>query len=230
MPQFMEIGIPFFRGSSFGQPMFPSAFYEVETDADGKVVYCEMHGFADESDTDIQAEVDQILQSGHETGRLGAFKYGVMEKEYGGRRLILMNIAIQMQTLYSVLRSALLIGVLLSVLLLAILFPVSSKAADLIMRNTEHQKQFITDAGHELKTPVAVIRSNLDVMELLDGKTKWSGNIRDQVDRLEGLVKQLLLLARLDEKQWTGKPNASTWARCLKMNWPSIRKRRSRSS
>lgn len=42
-------------------------------------------------------------------------------------------------------------------------------------------------------------------MELLQGKSNWSGNIRTQVERLDGLVKQLLLLARLDEKQWSGK-------------------------
>ena len=204
-PRVMERGIPGFFGATPGQAMFPSAYYQIETDADGQVIACELRGYQEESKADIQATVDRILQSGRETGKLGAYKYGVLETESGGHRLILMDVSIQLQTLSSVLRSALLIGLVLSVLLLAILFPVSNKAADLIIRNTEKQKQFITDAGHELKTPVAVIRSNLDVMELLDGKSKWSGNIRDQVDRLEGLVKQLLLLAKLDEKQWTGK-------------------------
>ena len=62
----------------------------------------------------------------------------------------------------------------------------------------------------------AVIRSNLDVMELFQGKSNWSGNIRSQVDRLDGLVKQLLLLARLDEKQWAGKTTDINFSNELK--------------
>ncbi len=69
------------------------------------------------------------------------------------------------------------------------------------VRNAENQKQFITNAGHELKTPVAIMRSNLDMLELTGGKSNWSQNIRGQVDRMEHLMKQLVLLSRLDEKQ-----------------------------
>ena len=197
--------LPKFFGSAPGQMSNPSAFYEIETDGAGKILSCELRGFSDDTDADLQGYVDRIFRQGRDSGKISEFKYGLARQENGNCRLILMDISIQLNMLYSMLRSALIIGAGLSALLLVILFPVSSKAAAMILQNTEKQKQFITDAGHELKTPVAVIRSNLDVMELLDGKTKWSGNIRSQVDRLEGLVKQLLLLARLDEKQWTGK-------------------------
>ena len=196
---------PAFADYGPGQEMFPSAFYDIQTNESGQILSVAYRGFMDDADSDLQTYVDQILVRAESGGKLGSFKFGVKETETGGYHIILMNISIQMQTLYSVLRSALLIGGVLSIMLLIILFPVSSYAAELIIRNTEKQKQFITDAGHELKTPVAVIRSNLDVMELLDGTTKWSANIRGQVDRLENLVKQLLLLARLDEKQWGGK-------------------------
>ncbi|MBR3016486.1 MAG: GHKL domain-containing protein [Clostridia bacterium] len=198
-------GFPGFYGSAPGRTSAPSTFYEIETDAEGKILRSELRGIADDTDADLQGYVDRIFKQGKDSGKISEFKYGRAREENGHYRVILMDISIQLNMLSSMLRSALIIGAGLSALLLVILLPVSSKAAALILQNTEKQKQFITDAGHELKTPVAVIRSNLDVMELLDGKTKWSGNIRGQVDRLEGLIKQLLLLARLDEKQWTGK-------------------------
>ena len=69
------------------------------------------------------------------------------------------------------------------------------------VRNVEQQRQFITDAGHDLKTPVAIARANLDVLELREGKNKWSTNVRTQVDRMEHLVQDLILMARLDEKK-----------------------------
>jgi hypothetical protein len=73
--------------------------------------------------------------------------------------------------------------------------------AEIFVRNTEQQRQFITDAGHDLKTPVAIARANLDVLELRAGKNKWSDNIRAQVDRMEHLVQDLIMMARLDEEQ-----------------------------
>lgn len=188
-----------------GQMMFPSSFYEITAQKDGTVVSSELRGFLEDTEGDIQEYVQRILDTGKEGGRLGSFKFALRENEDGTLHIILMNITIQLQTLFSVLRNALLIGAALLILLFLILLPVSARAAAMLVANAEKQKQFITDAGHELKTPVAVIRSNLDVMELLQEKNKWSTNIRSQVDRLESLVKQLLFLARLDEKQWTDK-------------------------
>ena len=188
-----------------GQIMFPSSYFDIIADRDGTVITSELRGIPEETESDIQDSVRQILSAGKSSGRWGNLKYGMRETEDGKLHIILMNITIQLQMLFSMLRNALVIGAVLMVLLFIILLPVTAKAASLLIQNTEKQKQFITDAGHELKTPVAVIRSNLDVMELLQGKSNWSGNIRSQVDRLDGLVKQLLLLARLDEKQWTGK-------------------------
>ena len=199
-----------------GQPMFPSSYYDIIADQDGTVLSCESSGFPDEMENDIQASVLQVLATGKSSGRWGSFKFGIQETSDGQLHIILMNISIQIQMLLSMARSALIIGAGLMVLLFIILLPVTAKAASLLIQNTEKQKQFITDAGHELKTPVAVIRSNLDVMELLQGKSNWSANIRSQVDRLDGLVKQLLLLARLDEKQWAGKTSDVDFSNELK--------------
>ena len=198
-----------------GQMSFPSSFYDITADRDGTVLSLEARGLMEEDGEDIQSAVSQILSTGKSGGRWGNFKYGVREEQNGNRHIVLMNISVQLQMLFSMLRSALIIGAALMVLLFIILLPVTAKAASLLVQNTEKQKQFITDAGHELKTPVAVIRSNLDVMELLQGKSHWSGNIRSQVDRLDGLVKQLLLLARLDEKQWAGKIHVIDFSREL---------------
>lgn len=63
----------------------------------------------------------------------------------------------------------------------------------------EKQKRFITDAGHEIKTPLAIIMANTDALELHQGETKWSRNIRGQTERLSGLIQNLLTLSRMDE-------------------------------
>ena len=198
-----------------GKPSFPSAFYDITAKKDGTVISSEFRGFPDDAEGDVQSIVKEVLVASKSKGRLESFKYGIQEAGEDNLHIILLDISIQLQMLISMLRNALIIGMLLLTLLFIILLPISARASALLIQNAERQKQFITDAGHELKTPVAVIRSNLDVMELLQGKSNWSGNIRTQVDRLEGLVKQLLLLARLDEKQWSGKMTVFDFSREL---------------
>ena len=86
---------------------------------------------------------------------------------------------------------------LLSSLLLVILL--SRKAIRPIAENIEKQKQFVTNAGHEIKTPLAIIQSNTEAMESFKGENKWSKNIKEQTGRLAELMNRMLMLARLEE-------------------------------
>lgn len=85
----------------------------------------------------------------------------------------------------------------LAALLAAVLL--SRRATRPIAESMERQKQFITDAGHEIKTPLAIIRANADALELHQGESRWSRNIQRQTERMDELMKRLLTLARLDE-------------------------------
>lgn len=83
-------------------------------------------------------------------------------------------------------------------MLLLVIF-LSRRAIRPIVENMEKQKQFVTNAGHEIKTPLAIIQSNTEALELFQGESKWSRNIKDQTLRLSGLMGNLLALARMDE-------------------------------
>lgn len=62
----------------------------------------------------------------------------------------------------------------------------------------ERQKQFISDAGHELKTPVAVINANLELLSRKTGENQWLSNIQYENERMSALITQLLDLARAE--------------------------------
>ncbi len=68
------------------------------------------------------------------------------------------------------------------------------------VENYEKQKEFITNAGHELKTPLAIISANNELQELMTGETEWTKSTKDQVSRLTSLINQLVTLARLEER------------------------------
>ena len=88
---------------------------------------------------------------------------------------------------------------ILLVLLLVVLL--SRRAIDPVVRSAQQQKQFITDASHELKTPITVITTSLKVLEMDVGKQKWIDKALGQTEKLTGLVNSLVTLSRMDEEE-----------------------------
>lgn len=77
----------------------------------------------------------------------------------------------------------------------------SKRAMRPLERSLEKQRQFITDAGHELKTPIAIISADADVLEMTQGENEWLTSIKNQTVRLDGLVKNLVTLSKLEEEK-----------------------------
>ncbi len=137
-------------------------------------------------------------------GSLEGFKYKVIKTPDQGYTATFLDTGSQRS---SVLRTALVslfAGLLCWLLMLLLVVLLSKRAILPIAENIEKQKRFVTDAGHELKTPLAIILANTEAMELHTGETKYSRNIRNQVARLSGLTKNLLTLAKADEHKLLG--------------------------
>ena len=200
-PWFMQDAPPPMFGYNPGRRSIPTAFYDITFKPDGTVDTVNKIGITEDADDSVQEYVMDAVRKGVEKGKTGSYKFGIRKNEDGSGRVILMDIYSQLHSLFNILKAAGLVGIGIFILLIIVLYPVSGKVADIFVRNAEEQRRFITDAGHDLKTPVAIARANLDVLELREGKSKWSGNVRAQVDRMEHLVQDLIMMARLDEEK-----------------------------
>ena len=150
-------------------------------------------------DTDPRTAMrDPMTQS---TGRISGYLYLVHPSAAGQGTTDIVFLDPQKEELSCLRVFALSAGLGVVCLLGMYLFVrrLSRRAIEPIAESMEKQRQFITDAGHELKTPLAIILSNTEAMELYQGESKWSRNIREQVGRLDGLTKNLLLLSRMEE-------------------------------
>lgn len=85
------------------------------------------------------------------------------------------------------------------VILLVFVYWLSKKAMKPVADSIEKQKQFITDASHELKTPISIISADAEVLEMLEGENEWLTSIKNQTVRMNHLVKNLVDLAKLNE-------------------------------
>lgn len=176
--------------------MKSARFFIVRTDRDGKVLEINIDQISSVSAEKAESYAGQVKDT---TGRIDGYKYEV--KIIGSERLIFfMDNSGQRNTFFTVLTVSAVIALLcwFAVLLFAVL--VSGKIVRPIAAGMEKQKQFITNAGHELKTPLAIIQSNNDAMVLIHGENKYNVNIRNQTQRLSTLMGNLLTLAKLDEE------------------------------
>ena len=105
------------------------------------------------------------------------------------------NIGMTRQFLFTV--TLVMAASFLVILLLIII--ISKRAVRPVAQLYDRQKQFVTDANHELKTPLTLILSNLDIIESETGQSEWIDDIRSEGERMGELINQLVMLSRLDE-------------------------------
>ena len=164
---------------------------------DGAVSDVDLTRISSVSEDEARAYGEQALAKGA-SGSLDSFRYTTAEAEDGSKVIVFLENSSRRNAVLRVAALSALAGIAGWGLMLLLVVLLSKKAVAPIAANMERQRQFVTDAGHELKTPIAIIRANTEAMELISGKTKWSKNIADQVTRLSDLTQNLLTLARAD--------------------------------
>lgn len=88
-----------------------------------------------------------------------------------------------------------------SLLVLLLLIFLSGRIVRPFLENYEKQKQFITDAGHELKTPLTILNADAEILAMDYGENEWISDIQAQTKRLADLTNDLILLSRMEEEQ-----------------------------
>lgn len=176
-----------------------SRFFIVQFDIDGTMIDCNIDHISSVNAEEAESYARLVLRSGKTSGQMNGYRYTV--KESGTIQYVFfLDIAEQRAGFRTVLFVSVAIALLCFVVLFVIVVLLSGKVIRPVTAGMEKQKQFITNAGHEMKTPLAIITSNNDTMALLYGENKYNGNIRTQARRLNTLMSDLLTLARLDEE------------------------------
>ena len=115
------------------------------------------------------------------------------------RIIVFMDCSWDYESVRALRRFSLWFSLVCLVFFLIVVSALSRRAIRPVIRNMENQKQFITNAGHELKTPLAIISANTEVLEMMEGENEWTRSTMNQVDRLNRLVRNLIVLARMGE-------------------------------
>ena len=172
----------------------------VAIDKNGNIIRTDVTHISSLTEDEAAAITEALKNNASGTGTYSGFLYRISEtKRAEGKVIILLDNGMQISSFFTVLFISVGAGIFGWLMMLLLVILLSRKTIAPVARSIEKQKQFVTNAGHEIKTPLAIILANTDAMELHNGENKWSKNIRAQTLRLSGLMQNLLMLAKMDE-------------------------------
>ena len=170
------------------------AFTESE---DPQVSMSDSNALAEE---DAVALAERMRDSGSDSGYLDEYRYQV-KPEDGTTWVYFLDCATEKESNRSTLVISCVVGLGGILLSFVFVYFMSKRAIWPLKESMERQKRFVTDAGHELKTPLAVIGSNMDILTMELGENEWVEGTQKQLGRLKKLVSNLISLSKLEEGQ-----------------------------
>ena len=177
---------------------YESRFFSVLMSREGEVISVDTGKIAAVDTATAMEYAESLWERQENQGFIGDYRYTFQETDEG-TRIIFLDCGRTLSTFRSFLFTSCgisLLGLLAVFTLLALL---SGRIIKPFSESYEKQKRFITDAGHELKTPLTSIDADADVLSMEFGENEWIQDIQSQTKRLASLTNDLILLARMDE-------------------------------
>lgn len=176
-----------------------SRFFTVELDESNNVVHVNIDRISSVDAGNAAEYAELAAESGKESGFIGDFRYHVKDSD-DYKTITFLDCGRVLDSYRDFLRASVLMSVLGLLIVFGVIVYFSGRIVRPVAESYEKQKRFITDAGHEIKTPLAIIKANLDVIKMDPESTGDSlEDIGEQVDRLAGLTNDLVYLSRMEE-------------------------------
>lgn len=180
---------------------YRTRFFQIFLDEDKKVTNVNMdHIAAVDEKKAVRMTKMAMLRRG-KVGLVGSYRYRKEYKDGQVRSIIFLDCKENQSFYHLAVTITITVSTLLTCLITVIFAIASKRAVRPFEINSNRQKQFITDASHELKTPLAIISANAEVLQYKGDGNEWTQNIIDQTKHMGKLINQLLVLAKLDEVQ-----------------------------
>lgn len=192
-------------GNAPGQNFSPETpyftrYFTVTLSSAGAVINMDLSRIASVSAEEAAGCAEELYAAGKTRGFCGNFRYGASDLPAGEKTYLFVDCTIELKNFYDFLWTSVVIGLAGVAVVFVLIFIFSGRIMKPVAESYRKQKQFITDAGHEIKTPLTIIGANTEVIEMQAGESEWTKGIKEQVSRLTSLTEKLIFLARLEEQ------------------------------
>lgn len=180
---------------------YESRYFSVVMDADtNQILFVETSRIIS---VDAQAAItyaDTALQKKNSTGFIEGFRYQI-DSENTLTRITFLDCGRKLDAYYSFLFTSIGISIIGYLIVFAFIAFFSNRIIRPISESYEKQKRFITDASHEIKTPLTIIGADTDILEMELGENEWLDDIKKQITQLTELTNSLVFLSRMEESE-----------------------------
>ena len=187
------------------ESQYGTRYFSVILDDEGNIGSLYDDHIAIISEDDVYKLTNKAAKRNAEYGfikyKTNYYSYQKSTNDNNEDQIVFVDATQDMVDFKAMVRTCILIGIASFLFFVLLISALSKKAIEPSIRNIENQKAFITNAGHELKTPLAVISANTEVLEMVNGKNEWTESIMNQTKRLSSLVNNFIVIARMDERE-----------------------------
>ena len=180
---------------------FSTRYFVLRYDDEGVLVNADLGSIAAVTTDDTTAYLQVATKHGVGYGWSNGYRYYVVKNGENRNMAIFLDAHRDLQTVKTTAWLSLAAMLFCVACVYLVVTLLSRRAIDPVVKASKKQKQFITDASHELKTPITVIATSLKVLEMETGENKWIDKSLAQTEKLRDLVNSLVSLSRMDEEQ-----------------------------
>ncbi len=188
------------RGMSPEVP-YESRFFIVRISSSGEILQSDLSRIVSVDDDSAKDYINKALGSNKTRGFIDSFRYSKITDE-NGTKIIFLDCGRKIDSFKSFLWISVIVGCGGCVVIFIAFFFTAGRIVAPIAESYEKQKRFISDAGHEIKTPLTIINANVDLLES-EGEKEELSDIRQQTKRLTELTNNLILLSKMEEAEHT---------------------------
>ncbi|MCR5098173.1 MAG: HAMP domain-containing histidine kinase [Lachnospiraceae bacterium] len=181
-----------------GETPFMMRYFSVTFDASGEIVSTDTKSIVMIDEAGAQS-CGRAVYDNKKTAGFYADYYYSKTKADDNEMVIFLDCRRDIDSFITFRNTSIIVGVVGTALVFLILVLVSGRVLAPVEESYKKQKQFITDASHEIKTPLAIISADAEVLELENEENEWIISIKNQVKRLSELTEKLVFLSRMDE-------------------------------
>lgn len=174
-------------------------YFVLHLDSNGDVVSSNLDYTTRVTQQQVAQYAQDALRQNTEKGYVGTFRFLVQKETDGGYTIAFLDRQRQMDTLAFSVQWEAILSLIAALALTGIVALLSKHIVKPIIDSQRRQRQFVTNAGHDLRTPVSIISADADVLALDLGENEWIDDIKKQVRVMTDLTESLVTLAKAGE-------------------------------
>lgn len=182
---------------------FETRYFTVTLDEEGDVITSNTTKIVSVNNVVAEIYAASLFEQEKFNGGIDYYRFGTVMLEDGNILYVFVDYAKQLTVVDSFLKSSIIFGVVGLFAVYGLMTLLSKIVVKPVEESYTKQKSFITNASHDIKTPLTIISADTELVEMENGESQWTNDIKDQVKRLTSLTNKLVFLSKMEEEDFS---------------------------